>query len=119
MRVLIHSVGAGVSVHLAEGDDFTTFSVEVDDAVDLNRAAELLTGQVRFGSDVQAWVDHDWLVRAGGYNSGPRADAFAAMVAYAARKDWVDPVTQEIAGHVTRRTRNGQGRRSAQHPPNT
>ncbi|MFF2813567.1 hypothetical protein ACFVT2_41675 [Streptomyces sp. NPDC058000] len=101
MRVLVRRAGTGATAALVEADDFTAFSVEVDDGVDLRRAGELLAGQVRFASAQQAWVDRDWLVRTGGFASGPAAEAFAAMVAYAARKGWVDPGTHEIAAHVT------------------
>ncbi|MFH9674957.1 hypothetical protein ACH4L5_22190 [Streptomyces sp. NPDC017405] len=102
MRVRVLGQGPGITAALTEADDFTAFSVYVDEDVDLHRAAEPLVGQVRFTSAEQAWVDHGWLVDAGGFASGEAAEAFAAMMAHAARMGWVDPATNEIAAHVTR-----------------
>lgn len=102
MRVRVHAQGRGITAALAEADDFTAFSVEVDEGVDLHHAAESLAGRVRFTCAEQAWIDQGWLVATGGFASGDAADAFAAMVAHAARMGWVDPGTNEIAAHVTR-----------------
>jgi catechol 2,3-dioxygenase-like lactoylglutathione lyase family enzyme len=87
-------------VLLREEDDLQSFCVELP--AGFQPAVGTRIGPVRLGSATQAWVDRDWLIRAGRFGAPPRSDAFAAMVSFAARSGWVDEASREIAGHVVR-----------------
>jgi hypothetical protein len=97
MRIELRTTAGRVGAFLVDAQDFTSFSVDVAPDVKLADAPP----EVRIETAEQAWVARDWLVRAGGFDSGPAAESFAAMVGYATRNGWVDPATGAIAGHIT------------------
>jgi hypothetical protein len=97
MRVKLRKSAGEVEATLEAADDFTAFSLEIGPEVPLAP----VPGKVRFTSGTRALVDQRWLVETGGFGSGPAAESFAAMLAYAEKKGWVDAETGEIAAHVT------------------
>lgn len=83
---------------LLEADDLTSLSIVT---LDGGRSAVAdLDGVVTFDEGGYGWINRQWLVREGGFEAGSRRDDFEKMIAFAASRGWVDPMTGAVRAHV-------------------
>jgi hypothetical protein len=97
------SLGAD-SARLLDPEDLTSFAVVLEGDADPSPEALAAGGVLGFGD--HAWVRTDALRRLAGPIATPEWEgAFAAMLAYARSRGWVDDEHGAVRGHVERRAR--------------
>ena len=99
---------AGGRSHVREATDLKHFSVRVSESADDESLSRALGSLGQLASSDHAWIDIAALRAASGCADDPGwSTQFAAMVAYATTKGWVDPSGRQLRAHLEFPTATG------------